>query len=113
MALVQHGHLLSGDPLGAGGPFSLADPQANRDLLGAAGFGDADVQEIDGAMHADSLDDYWEFQTSVSGPVATLVATLSADEQAAIKETLEPMVAPFKTDDGYDIPSLAIGVTAR
>ena len=43
-------------------------------------------------MQADSPDDYWDFQSSISGPVATLLAALSPDERATIRTTFHPRV---------------------
>jgi SAM-dependent methyltransferase len=114
LAVMQHGHVIPGDPFGPGGPFSLADADANRDLLTGAGFTDVDVEEIPGTFRYATLDDYWDVQCSIAGPLAVLVGSLSDDERAAIKGTLEPTLAPFLSgdSDGYDFPSLAVGVSA-
>ena len=113
-AVIQQGHAPPGgaDPFGPGGPFSLAAPEANRDLLTAAGFSDVEIEEIPGTMDYDSLDGYWEMQSAIAGPIAVLVATLSNEERRAIRDSLEPMVAPFRVDGGYQIPSLAVGISA-
>lgn len=113
-ALLQHGHTPPGDAFGPGGVFSLADPQANRDLLTGAGFADVETEEIPGAQEYASLDDYWDMQTAVAGPIGAIVRSLSDDEQAAIKATLESMVAPYRNADAnYSLPTLAVGVSAR
>jgi SAM-dependent methyltransferase len=114
-AMIENGHAPPGDPFGAGGPFSLAGPQANRDLLAGAGFKDADVdiEEIPGAMRYDSFDDYWDMQTAIAGPVSGIVRSLPDDEVKAIKAALKPRLAPFTTDDGrVEFPSLAVGISA-
>ena len=111
-AVLQHGHALGGDPFGPGGPFSLATREANGELLTGAGFSEVEVEEIPGTMRYDSLDDYWDVQSAIAGPLAVLVATLSNEERNAIRDTLGPMVAPFETGGGYEIPSLAIGISA-
>ena len=113
-AMLEHGHAPPGDPFGPGGPFSLGEPQANTDLLTGAGFTDVDIEEIPGAQQYDSLNDYWSMQTAVAGPVAGIVRSLSDEEQAGIKATLEPMVAPYRADDeSLRLPTLALGVSAR
>ena len=112
LSVMQHGHVIAGDPFGTGGPFSLADADANRDLLAGAGFTDVESEEIPSALRYDSLDDYWDVQSSISGPLAVVVASLSDDERAAIKATLEPMAAPFQSGDGYEFPTLAVGISA-
>jgi ubiquinone/menaquinone biosynthesis C-methylase UbiE len=112
-AVLQSGHALPGDPFGPGGPFSLAAPEANRALVEPAGYSEVQVEEIAGAMRYDGFDEYWEVQSTVSGPVAVLIGSLAAEDAAAIKAELEPMLVPFRSGDALSIPSLAIGVSAR
>ena len=112
MAMVAHGYTPGGDPFGPGGPFSLADPDTNRAMLEAAGFASIAIEEIPATVHYHSLDDYWEMQTAIAGPIAAVVATLSDDEQATIKATLATLAEPYEHDGAYDMPSAAIGVTA-
>jgi hypothetical protein len=52
-------------------------------------------------------------QSSVSGPLAVLIASLPAEEVDAIKTAVEPAVAPFHSKDGLHLPSMAVGVSAR
>ena len=112
-AMLQHGHTPGGDPFGPGGVFSLADPQTNNDVLAAAGFAAMEIEEIPGTQDYASLDEYWEVQTAVAGPVSGIVRSLSDAERAAIKATLESMVAPHRGDDGsLSLPTLAIGISA-
>jgi ubiquinone/menaquinone biosynthesis C-methylase UbiE len=113
MAIIQNGHQPAGDPFGPGGPFSLAAPDDNRALLTEAGFSDVRVEEIDGFMHFDDFDDFWDMQSQVSGPIALLISSLADDDVERLRTTLEPMLAPFRTDGGLDIPSLAIGLSAQ
>jgi ubiquinone/menaquinone biosynthesis C-methylase UbiE len=112
-AALQTGHPLPGDPFGPGGVFSLAEPAANRALLDGAGFSDVQIQEIPGAMRYENIDHYWNVQSSVSGPVAVLIASLPADEVDVIKAALDPALAPFHSKDGLNLPSMAVGVSAR
>jgi ubiquinone/menaquinone biosynthesis C-methylase UbiE len=111
-AVLQTGHAPPGDPFGPGGPFSLAEPDANRALLDSAGFSKVQIEEIPGAMRYDDFDHYWNVQSSVSGPLAVLIASLPADEVDAIKTALEPALAPYRSRDALSIPSLAIGARA-
>jgi ubiquinone/menaquinone biosynthesis C-methylase UbiE len=107
-ALLQRGHAPGGDPFGPGGLFSLSEPEHNARLATAAGFADPKVEQISGAMHADSLADYWSFQTSISGPVATLLATLSADERDAVQAAFHAAAKPYRAGDGYRLPYCAV-----
>jgi SAM-dependent methyltransferase len=113
-AILQHGHAPPHDPVGPGGVFSLATAQSNHDLLQGAGFTDVRIEEVPGAQRYESLDEYWDIQTAIAGPLSGIVRSLSAEDQAAIKATLESMIAPYRADDGnLTLPSLAIGVSAR
>jgi hypothetical protein len=47
MSFVSRGHTPgAGDPFGPGGPFSLADPDRNLELLEAAGFTNVDGHDL-------------------------------------------------------------------
>jgi ubiquinone/menaquinone biosynthesis C-methylase UbiE len=107
-ALLQMGHAPGGDPFKPGGMFSLAEPGHNARLATAAGFADVKVEQISGAMQTDSLADYWSFQTSISGPVATLLATLSADERDAVRAAFHAAAKPYRAGDGYRLPYCAV-----
>jgi ubiquinone/menaquinone biosynthesis C-methylase UbiE len=111
-AMLQTGHAPPGDPFAPGGPFSLAEPDANRALLVRAGFSEVRIEEIAGAMSYKDFEEYWSVQSSVSGPFAILVQSLPAGDVDAIKGVLEPSVEPFSTEEGLRIASLAIGVSA-
>jgi len=109
----QHGHEPPTDPEGPRAPFSLADPAVNRDVLAAAGFATVEIEEIPGAQRYASVDDYWDLQIAIAGPVSGLIRSLPDDERAAIRSTLEPMLAPFRAGDGtLALPSLTLGVCA-
>ncbi len=112
-ALVSNGHQpMAGNPFDAGGPFSLADPARNRELLTGAGFSDVDVEAVDGHMPFDDVDDYWGIQSELGGPVAGLIRSLSAEQVATVRGTLEQMMSPFRGNKGYELPTSLVAVTA-
>jgi ubiquinone/menaquinone biosynthesis C-methylase UbiE len=111
-ALIQNGHPPPGDPFGPGGVFSLSQPERNRELLAAARFSAATAEEMTGVMRYRDFDAYWAVQSAVSGPVPALLASLSADEVDAVRATVEPMLEPFRSATGYDIPTLAVVAAA-
>jgi len=108
MALLQNGYAPPGDPFAPGGVFSLATPERNQELVTAAGLADVTVEELAGVMRFESPDDYWTFNTSVAGPLAELVATLSNEQLRAVRTTLDPSLAPFKRDGGLELPWLSV-----
>lgn len=107
-ALLQMGHAPGGDPFAPGGMFSLSDPEHNVRLATEAGFAYPGTEQISGTMQADSLQDYWSFQTSISGPVATLLATLSADERDSAQAAFRAAAQPYRAGDGYRMPYCAV-----
>lgn len=111
-ALLRHGHTPGGDPFAAGGPFSLASPEVNRELLEDAGFTDIAVSEVSGAMPFERIDDYWSLQTAVGGPLPALVKSMRPDEVRVVRATLEPAMEEFRTSEGYALPLLALVVSA-
>lgn len=111
-ALLQGGHAPGGDPFGPGGLFSLATTDLNVQLATDAGFTNVQVEEINGEMASDSLDDYWEYQSSISGPVAILLATLSADERSSLRAAFREAAEPFRSRAGYRLPFCSLLVHA-
>lgn len=110
MAVLQNGHQPPGNPFAAGGPFSLADPDRNGELVRSAGFDDPNIDELADVMRFDDVEDYWALQTQVSGPIALFISSLPAASVQAIRATLEPMLEPFKSGDAYALPTLAVAV---
>ena len=101
-----------GNPFGPGGPFSLATPESNRELLEAGGFPDPEVEEIEGTMRFATSDDYWDMQTAIAGPLATLMASVSDEQRDAIRASLEPTLEPYRSEKGFELPWAAVGVSA-
>jgi SAM-dependent methyltransferase len=111
-AVLERAPAPPGDPFGPGGPFSLASPDRNRELGGGAGFTDVVVEDVHGAMRFAGSDDYWDVQSSVSGPIALLVSSLPAEDVEAIRSTLEDRLAVFRDGDGLAVPWHAVAVAA-
>jgi ubiquinone/menaquinone biosynthesis C-methylase UbiE len=113
-AVGEVGHQLPGDLLGPGGQFfSLATAERNRTLLHKAGFSDVTVEELADVRRYDDFDAYWDLHSQITGPVALLISSLSADEAETLRAALKPMLAPFQIGTGYEIPSLVVMVAAR
>lgn len=107
-ALLQNGVPPPGDAFAPGGLFSLATPERSRELASAGGFAEVNVEELTGIMRFDGPDDYWTFNVAVAGPVAELVDALDVDQIRAIRNTLDPTLAPFERDGALELPWLAL-----
>jgi hypothetical protein len=112
-ALIMNGHQpVTGNPFELGGPFGLSSPEVNIEMLRSAGFVDVHIEQISGAMTVIDADDYWETQTSLTGPVKATVEQLTDDERATVRATLADMLAPFETKGGFALPSQLVAVRA-
>ncbi len=112
-ALMQNGHQpTTGNPFELGGPFGLSSPDVNAEMLRGAGFADIHVEQISGAMTVVDADDYWEIQSSLTGPVKATVEQLTDDERATVQATLVDMMAPFEAEGGFALPSQLVAVRA-
>ncbi len=94
------------------GPFSLADPERNRRLVGDAGLEEMAVQQLVSGTHFTSVDAYWSVQSEVAGQLAMILASLDADRVQAIRATLTALMEPFAITDGYLLPSQVVLVAA-
>jgi hypothetical protein len=78
----------------------------------SAGFADVKLEEIAGAMSFDDLDDYWSFQSSISGRFAVLLATLTEEQRQEIREHFAELARPHESKGRYDLPSCVVAVSA-
>jgi SAM-dependent methyltransferase len=108
VALVQSGHQPPFDPLAPGGPFSLADPDANRALLEAAGFSAVTVDQPAGMGTYRDFNEYWEMQSQLCGPIAVYLTSLDAAGVAEVRQTLERLVHPLVSGPTFSLPFNAV-----
>lgn len=106
-ALMQAGRAPAGEnPFALGGVFGLASPAVNEELLAAAGFSEIRCGTLRGSMPVESVDDLWDLQTKVAGPVRVTVALMSDAELITARRALAEMIEPFASDGGgYDLPT--------
>lgn len=111
-ALGQLGIEVPGDPYGPGGMYSLAEESTNAALVEGAGL-DLDVVEpVPGDLRYESFDDYWGLHSQISGPFSTFVADLDERARADLADAVREVLQPFRSGDGYRIPSEALCVAA-
>ena len=110
---VAGGRDLPSPPVGRPGPFGLADPDAVRALLGAAGYRDTAVTAVEEPMWvgADEADAFAFL--SEMGLVRGFTEQLDAAARNDALDNLREVVAAHATDEGVVFGSAAWLVTAR
>jgi SAM-dependent methyltransferase len=100
-------------PPGVPGPFSLGDAGRLAGLLHDAGLEDVAVTELAVPLRAPTFEDWWDRTRTVAGPLARRVAALPPEAAAALEADLRDAVAAHATDDGLELPGLALVASAR
>jgi ubiquinone/menaquinone biosynthesis C-methylase UbiE len=113
VTLVERGHLSPPEP-GAPGIFALADPDRLTEMVSAAGFGEAELEELELEFRHADFDDVWDSLVRLAGPLARVINTLPEEEREATRQAILERLAPFLGDDGsYAMPACSLGVLAR
>jgi SAM-dependent methyltransferase len=111
-ALVASGVMPPPDP-DLPGPMTLAAPGAVTDLLDAAGFDEIEVEPLDVAFEAPSLDTWWEYVRQTSPGVNEAVRNLSPAEHYMLRDLFDAGYAPYVgDDDSLKLPGLALVAAA-
>jgi ubiquinone/menaquinone biosynthesis C-methylase UbiE len=107
------GRTLPEPPVGAPGPFGLADPDAVRRILAEAGFGEIALDEVREPMWfgSDAGEAFGFGRTT--GPVKGLLDDLDEPTTARALEALRATLAAHETRDGVLLDSRAWLITAR
>jgi SAM-dependent methyltransferase len=113
MAAMANGLVSGGPPIGPGGIFSLGDPTELKGLAKSAGFVDVAVEAIAITFRAETVDAHIDRVSSLAGPLATVLQAASPDQLAAFRRTAADLAAPYRTDDGLEIPGQALLVSGR
>ncbi len=111
--LIERGHMPPPQP-GTPGIFAMADPERVRALVGEAGFGEPELEEIAFEFRYADADDLWDTLVRLAGPLARALKSLPAEELQATRAAIEEGLAPFRGEDGsYSMPALCWGALAR
>jgi SAM-dependent methyltransferase len=82
------------------GQFSLSSAESVSELLDATGFDDVEVEGLDLAFEAASLDEWWAFSTQTSPGLAAAVRNLPPAEHYKLRDAVDAGYASFVRDDG-------------
>jgi SAM-dependent methyltransferase len=97
--LEEHG-LAEPPPPNQPGQFALSSPEAVEALLDATGFDDVEIEGIDLAFAAGSLDEWWEFSTQTSPGLAAAVRGLAPADHYKLRDAMDAGYQPYVRDDG-------------
>ena len=113
MAAVMNGALSGPPPTLPGGPFSLGDPEQLEKLARDAGFADVRVETAEFTRHYASAAEQFDMVRVLAPPIAAALAAASPELVAAVRQSAEEFVAPYRADGGgYDLPACALVLRA-
>jgi SAM-dependent methyltransferase len=82
------------------GQFALSAPGAIEELLETTGFDDVEVEGLDLAFEAESVDAWWDVVLQTSASMAEAVRGLSPAEHYKLRDAVDAGYAQFVRDDG-------------
>lgn len=109
---LERGHVPPPEP-GAPGMFTLASDDRIRELLAGAGFGAHTIEDIPIRFEYESLDDYIVGARETGGVFSRVWDSVSEDEQRALTNALADAFAPYEKGGRYELPGVAVGVSAE
>jgi SAM-dependent methyltransferase len=98
-------------PPGAPGPFSLAEAEHVRSLLGGAGFANIDLSARDVPMSTGALEDATDYALAI-GPAARLAAAAPRELQARVRGPVREALRPYQKAGVVTFPAAVWVVTA-
>jgi SAM-dependent methyltransferase len=98
-ALMEHFDAPPPD-LDAPGLWAFRDHDRLRGMLANAGLGGVKVETVQISERFDSLDDAWQWVSALAGPLQALLASLSPQDLAAVRERVAREAEPFSAPDG-------------
>ena len=94
-------------------PFDLGDRDELAALLTGAGLDDVGVEEISVPLRAGSFEEWWTRTSSLAGPLAKILESLPEQARDALAARLREAVAPYETEDGLELPGVALLASGR
>jgi SAM-dependent methyltransferase len=108
MAAMMQGLVQGGPPLGPGGPFSLADPVELEKLVRGAGFSEVSVVAVDSTRRFNDAAQHLDVVRALAPHLSEALSRASAEQLAAVRQTVADLTAKYRSDDGLDLPSRAV-----
>ena len=89
--------------------FSLRDPGALEGEMTDAGLQDVRVETVSHGMEIQSATHLWDLLTSAAPPIGTLVANLTEEQRAAVRQALEDLLRR-RSGEGPDILNMQVHI---
>ena len=112
MSLGQRGHIPPPEPPPAPGPFSMASPERTTALLRGAGFAEVRTEEVQVRFRVPDVDEYLALVQDTAGPLGLALRGLSGAERAEVSAEVGHACEHFRTEDGYELPGVALCAVA-
>jgi hypothetical protein len=90
----------------------MADPDRVRLLMRAAGFGEPRLEEVEVSWRFDDFDAYWRYVTELAGGIAMMLQTMPETDRKIVRTMVEQATKDFRTDDGLELPGVALNAAA-
>ena len=98
---------------GEPGQFSLGTPDEIEPLVRGAGFDELTVEEVPVEYRFRDWQEYVRVITSLAASLRELMATLDDSTRAEVDAGARARLEPFRTDDGYVLPGVALVTSAK
>ena len=113
MAAMMSGIVQGGPPVGAGGIFSLADPEVLAQTARAAGFAEVEVEAVPLSFAVRDHDHHLEVVSSLAGPLASALGRASDEKLSALRDAVVQLTSEWLEDEGLVLPAKALLLRAR
>jgi len=107
---------MTGEPSepSAPGPFALADPGTLEDALGAAGFVETAIEQLDLTFAHEDLDTWWDVGLDLSPGLRAGVSALDPARRDELRDAIDERLAGYVASDGsVRLPARAHVAVAR
>jgi ubiquinone/menaquinone biosynthesis C-methylase UbiE len=110
--MVELGHGAPPDP-DAPGPFTMADPEVISAIVGAAGFGKPDIEDVPVNWNYADADEHWTRTITLSPSTAQRLRELSEAERELVRETVKERVEERLAEGPQGMNGVALVVTCE